>query len=34
VANKTIDTAVLAIVAKKDKQQQSLLTALADYWNA
>jgi SNF2 family DNA or RNA helicase len=34
VANKTIDTAVLAIVAKKDKQQQSLLTALASYWNA
>ncbi len=32
VANKTIDNAVLAIVAKKDKLQQSLLTALADYW--
>jgi SNF2 family DNA or RNA helicase len=32
VANKTIDTAVLAIVAKKDKLQQSLLTALAEYW--
>lgn len=34
LANKTIDTVVLAIVAKKNKLQQSLLTALADYWNA